>query len=95
MKSVELGEILSDSQLKEIEAISQETDRDLMSRKTHKDLLNVIKKDSSKWEDLFVPEFLAYALQANLPKIKSCCEAHDDSHQISGNRGGPQRILNL
>lgn len=75
IQSVELGEILSDSQLKEIEAISQETDRDLMSRDTYNDLMNVIKKDSSKWKNLFVPEFLAYALQANLPKIKSCCEA--------------------
>jgi hypothetical protein len=56
-KNVQVGELLTDEQVKEITKLFQKKDV------SAKEICAVIEKDDSKWKGKVIPMYLSYALQ--------------------------------
>jgi len=59
-KSMKLGDLLTKKQMNELIELSEK------GKPTHKELLELVKKDDSKYKGKVIPEYLTYAIEYGL-----------------------------
>lgn len=59
-----LGDLLTNEQIKEITKLAKKGEL------SHKKLVEIIKRDNSKYKGKVIPEYLAYSIEYNLRRFK-------------------------